>query len=388
MNRAEWIDQTLAQIRREGLERRALPRTVLDKESEAGPMLDFSSNDYLNLSRSPAVIARSEEELRRWGAGAGASRLLSGTLPCHDELERKIAAFKGYPAALVFGSGYTANAGIIPVAAGRGDYVLADKLAHASIIDAAILSRAELLRFRHNDAGHLEELLKRIPAGRRCLIVTESVFSMDGDTAPLAEIAELARRHGAMFMVDEAHATGIFGPKCAGLVTEAHLENAVALCMGTLSKAFGAYGGFVACSENTRSLLVNRSRSFIFSTAMPPAVVGAALGALAQIQAHPEWGRELLIRADRFRTMLKDAGLDTGYSRSQIIPVIIGGNRETLSLADRLRKKGILAIAVRPPTVPEGTARLRLSVTLAHSPQDLEHAARIIIETAKSEAVL
>ncbi len=376
-----WINPELDELRRRGLERRTRSRP------ERGSLLNLSSNDYLNLARSPIVAARAEAALRQYGAGCGASRLVTGTLPCHEELEARLAALKGYPSALLFGTGYMANAGLLPAVLGRDDYAVADKLAHASIVDAAILSRATLLRFRHNDVNHLSGILAKIPDGRRCLVITESVFSMDGDIAPLGDIADLVRCRDAMLMVDEAHATGIFGPGGAGLVKAGGLEKSVNLCMGTLSKAFGAYGGFVACSEPMRQLLVNRSRPFIFSTAMPPAVAGAALGALDEIEAHPEWGPELLDRAQLFRKRLKEAGLDTGPSQSQIIPVIVGDNHKVLALSERLRENGIAAIAIRPPTVPEGTARLRLSVTLAHSREDIDRVAGIIIRSAEAEGL-
>ncbi len=377
-----WIDQELDQLRRRGLERRTRLRP------EGGSLINLSSNDYLDLARSPVVVARAEAALRQYGAGSGASRLVTGTLPCHEELEERLAALKGYPSALLFGTGYMANAGLLPVVLGRNDYAVADKLAHASIVDAAVLSRATLFRFRHNDMNHLSDILEKIPRGSHCLIITESVFSMDGDLAPLRDIADLVHSRDVMLMVDEAHATGIFGPGGAGLVKAGGLEKSVNLCMGTLSKSFGAYGGFVACSEPMRQLLVNRSRPFIFSTAMPPAVAGAALGALDEIEAHPEWGPELLERAELFRKRLKEAGLDIGASESQIIPIMVGDNHKVLALSERLRKNGIAAIAIRPPTVPEGTARLRLSITLANSCEDLERAAEIITRSTKEEGLL
>ncbi len=376
-----WIEKELEELRHNGLERQTRYRP------ERGKLLNLSSNDYLDLARSPVVAARAEAALQQWGAGAGASRLVTGTLPCHEELEARLATLKGYSSALLFGSGYMANAGLLPAVLGRDDYAVADKLAHASIIDAAILSRSTLLRFRHNDIDHLSDILNKIPAGRRCLVITESVFSMDGDRAPLGDIADLVHDRGAMLMVDEAHATGIFGPGGSGLVRDSALENSVNLCMGTLSKALGGYGGFTTCSEPMRRLLVNRSRPFIFSTSMPPAIVGAALGALDEIEAHPEWGPELLDRADWFKRRLKESGLDTGSSQSQIIPVMVGDNHKALALSELLRENGIATSAIRPPTVPEGTARLRLSITLAHSRADLERAAKIIIRSAAVEGL-
>ncbi len=386
----DWIAAELRQLREQGLERalRELPEAGGKIRIGGRQFLNFSSNDYLGLARHPAVIAAAESALRRWGAGSGSSRLVAGSLPCHADLERRLAADKGYPAALVFGSGFLANLGIVSALAGRGDWVVADRLAHASLMDAAVLSRADLHRFPHNEPDTLDALLAKRPPGTRCLVVTESVFSMDGDLAPLREIAGIARRHGAMLLVDEAHATGVFGPAGAGRVRELGLEQDVTLSMGTLSKALGGYGGFVACSEPMRQWLVNRARSLIFSTSLPPAVIGSALGALDHLAEHPDLGRQLLDRATQFRERLRSAGLDTGNSASQIIPVIVGDNRKALALAQRLREQGVLAVAIRPPTVPAGTARLRLSVTLDHSPEDLERAADLLVQSARAEGIL
>jgi 8-amino-7-oxononanoate synthase len=352
-------------------------------------LLNFSSNDSLDLAGHPALLAAAAAAASRHGSGAAASRLVTGTLECHEALERRLAAYKGYPAALVFGSGYLANLGLISALAGRDDVVFADRLAHASIVDGIVLSRSRLRRFRHNDAADLERLLAA-PAGpaRRRIVVTESVFSMDGDLAPLRAIAEVARAHGALLIVDEAHATGVFGPSGAGCVRGEGLEPLVDASMGTLSKALGGYGGFVACSTPLRSLLVNRARSFIYSTALPPSAVGAAEGALEQVQAVPGLGVELLRRAGLFRARLRAAGLDTGDSASQIIPVIVGGNERALSLSRRLRERGIIAVAIREPTVPRGTARLRFSITLAHTPDVLDRAAETIVAAAREEGMV
>ncbi|TAN36262.1 MAG: 8-amino-7-oxononanoate synthase [Verrucomicrobia bacterium] len=364
------MDAELDALREAHLFRRAI---ALDRA-----LLNFSSNDYLNLAHHPEVIAAAERALRECGASAGASRLVSGTLALHEELEARLAKLKGYPAGLVFGSGYLTNLGVLPALVGRGDAIFADRLAHASLMDATMLSRAELHRFRHNDAGHLEELLKKHAGAGRKLVVTESVFSMDGDLAPLPDIATVAERHGALLLVDEAHATGVFGPGGSGLIREHKLESAVNISMGTLSKALGGYGGFVACSEKLRALLINRARAFIFTTAPPPPVLGAALGALDVLEKNTGLGAELLRRAALFRQQLQAAGLDTMQSASQIIPVFVGDNARALALAGRLREQGLLVVAIRPPTVPEGTARLRLSVTLAHSEADLVRSAKIV----------
>ncbi len=382
----DWIHPLLEEARRQGLERSALPFPEAGGvvRIDGREVLNFSSNDYLDLARHPHVVDRAREALGQYGVGATASRLVTGTLPIHEELEARLAASKGYDAALVFGSGYMANAGTIPVLAGRDDTVFADKLVHASMIDACRLSGARLVRFAHNDPEALRQRLEQHQgSGGRKLVITESVFSMDGDLAPLPEMARLSAEHGAMLMVDEAHATGTFGPHGAGLVREHGLEGLVMVSMGTLSKAMAGYGGFVACSSTLRKLLVQSARAFIYTTAPPPAVVGAALGALDVLEASPNLGNILQANADHFRNLLNKAGIDTLQSRSQIVPVVIGDNNQAVAASRKLREQGIIAAAIRPPTVPPGTARLRLSITLAHLVDDLERAAAAIIETVQ-----
>lgn len=386
-NSEQWIIPLLEEARANGLERqtRVYPSSGGKFTLDGRDVINFSSNDYLDLVRHPHVIERSRQALELYGTGATSSRLVSGTLPIHAELEARIAKEKGYPAALVFGSGFLTNAGTIPVLAGRDDLIFADKLVHASMIDACQLSGAKLIRFAHNDVESLEKRLQDFPGtGRRKLILTESVFSMDGDLAPLRDIAALAETYEAMLMVDEAHASGTFGPHGAGLIREFGLEKSVNASMGTISKALGGYGGFIACSENLRKLLVQSARALIFTTSLPPAVIGAAHGAMDVLDASPNLGACLQANADYFRNLLKDGGLDTLQSESQIIPVLIGENAKAVAVSQKLREKGIIAPAIRPPTVPAGTARLRLSVTLAHLLDDLETAAHHIIEAVKT----
>lgn len=388
-----WIDEELACLAAEGLERRVVAYAGVGAEVTSGsrPLVNLSCNDYLGLARHPQVVAAACEAVRAYGAGATASRLVVGTLSCHEQLERELATLKGYPAALVFGTGYSANLGLITALVGRGDHLYIDRLAHASLVDAAVLSRAHVHRFRHNDVEHCARLIHDCPAplhGRglpRRLLVTESVFSMDGDVAPVAELAQLAAREGVMMLVDEAHATGVFGPGGAGLVREAGAEEQVTLSMGTLSKALGGQGGFAACSGRMRQWLIQRARSFIYSTALTPAAAGAARGALAVVRSQPGMGAELLARAALFRCRLQEGGLDTGASQSQIIPIMVGGNERAVRLHRRLLEQGILAVPIRPPTVPRGTARIRLSVTLGHSPELLERLAGMIVETVRAD---
>jgi 8-amino-7-oxononanoate synthase len=384
--RENWIQPILDDARAKGLERtaRIYPEAGGKITVDGKEVLNFSSNDYLDLAHHRHVMDCSREALDQYGIGSTASRLVTGTLPIHEELEERIAKEKGYPAALVFGSGYMANAGTIPVLVGRDDIIFADKLVHASMIDACKLSSAKLVRFAHNDVQALETRLEQFPAsGSRRLIITESVFSMDGDIAPLPEIAALAEKHGAMLMVDEAHSSGTFGPKGAGLILEYGLEKSVTVSMGTMSKAMAGYGGFVACSENLRKLLVSSSRAFIYTTAPPPAVMGAALGIMDVLGSSPRLGSILQANADYFRSLLHEADLDTLQSQSQIIPIVIGDNERAVAISRNLREQGIIAAAIRPPTVPTGSARLRLSVTLAHHVGDLEFAAKEIIKAVQ-----
>lgn len=385
-----WMETELSQLRAQGLERQlqVMPDSGGAFMLDGRRVLNFSSNDYLGLARAPAVLAAADAALRRWGAGATASRLVVGTLPCHAELETRLAQFKGYAAALVFGSGYLANVGTVAALVGRHDRILADKLAHASLLDGAMLSRAAVHRFQHNDVDHLVRLVRQKPASARDLIITESVFSMDGDMAPLRDIARVAQEHDAMLLVDEAHATGVWGPGGTGLIGEWSLQQSVSVAMGTLSKALGAYGGFIAGSETLKRWLVNRARSFIFSTGLPPPIAGAVLGALDVLKKNPGMGADLLHRTDAFRKRLQSAGFNTGSSVSQIVPIIIGDNQKTLAFAHRLRSHGILVAAIRPPTVPAGTARLRLSVTLLHTQEDLNRAADILAAAAREEGLL
>jgi 8-amino-7-oxononanoate synthase len=385
-----WIIEELAKRRTAGLERNPMVFDSVGSRPTQGGVsyLNFSSNDYLGLAGDARVVSGAMKALRGCGAGATASRLVAGSLGCHERLEHRLAALKGYDAGLLFGSGYSANAGIITAVVGRDDHLFIDRLAHASLVDAAVLSRARIHRFRHNDVCHLRTLLKRCPAGGRRLIVTESVFSMDGDLAPLVEIAGVAGEFGAMTLVDEAHATGVFGVGGSGLVGSCGVQAQVNLVMSTLSKALGGYGGCVCSSSPMRSWLVNQARSFIYSTAVPPAMVGAALAALDVMAEEPGIGASVLAKAERLRGLLNAGGLGTGLSASQIVPVMVGDNQRAVRMQQRLLEAGILAVAIRPPTVPAGTARLRFSVTAHHTEQDIACAAEKCLLAARKEGLV
>ena len=339
--------------------------------TEGKTLVDFSSNDYLGLADHPALIEGAKKAMEKWGAGARASRLMSGDLEIHHRLESAIAALKGKEAGLLFGSGYLANTGIIPALCGRNDVIYSDRLNHASIVDGVLLSRARFYRFRHNDLNHLEDLLKNHRSRyRRAMIVVESVYSMDGDLALVSELLELRERYGAMLMIDEAHATGVFGAKGEGIISQTGAD-AVDVILGTFGKALGGYGAFVAVSNRMRQFLLNRARTFIFSTALPPAIIGANLAAVKLLDEEPgRRNRVCELALELRRALREDLGLNTP-SESQIVPVMVGDSQSALSLAESLRDAGFFVKAIRPPTVPEGAARIRLSVTANHSLKDV-----------------
>ncbi len=373
-NITDFINSELRFQNEAGLLRSLFPLVGSQKgviKTEGKTLVDFSSNDYLGLADHPALIEGAKKAMEKWGAGARASRLMSGDLEIHHRLESAIAVLKGKEAGLLFGSGYLANTGIIPALCGRNDVIYSDRLNHASIVDGVLLSRARFYRFRHNDLNHLEDLLKSHRSRyRRALIVVESVYSMDGDLALVSELLELRGRYGAMLMIDEAHATGVFGAKGEGIISQTGAD-AVDVILGTFGKALGGYGAFVAVSNQMRQFLLNRARTFIFSTALPPAIIGANLAAVKLLEEEPERRNRVCELASELRRALReDLGLNTP-SESQIVPVMVGDSQSALSLAESLRDAGFFVKAIRPPTVPEGTARIRLSVTANHSLKDV-----------------
>lgn len=369
------IEDFLARRKQEGLLRSLKPASFRkgNKINFSGKeYIDFCSNDYLGLSFDPRIIEEIKKAADRFGTAVCASRLLSGDLDLHHQLERKVAGFKGKETALVFNSGYQANLGIISSLYGKGDCVFSDRLNHASIMDGIALSQAKLFRFRHNDTRHLKDLLEKQRAKfKKALIVTESVFSMDGDTAPLKELSELKEKYGCWLMVDEAHATGIFGDTGAGLVQQEGLEEKIDLIMGTFSKALAGFGAYLAASQLVVDYLVNTCRSFIYSTALPPAVIAGNLKSIELVEKEPERGKSLLSLAEYFRGCLSEKGLEV-KGCSQIVPVIIGDNQASERIAFGLQQKGYWVLPVRPPTVPVGQARLRLSLNVYHDKKALE----------------
>ncbi len=360
----------LGDLEASGLRRRL---RVLEPAAEgrvvcAGRTLhNFASNDYLGLAGSAFLREALAAAVQAWGAGAGASRLVTGTTRAHAELEAALADFKGTEAALSFASGHATALGTLPALLGPGDTILLDKLSHACLVDAARLSGATMRVFPHNHLGKLERLLAG--ARGRVLIVTESVFSMDGDTAPLREIVELKERHGAWLLVDEAHGVGVLGPQGRGLAAAAGLEGRIELQMGTLSKALGLSGGYLAAARPVIDLLVNRARSFIYSTAPPPALAAAARQALAWTAGDEGDAARAQLRANVDRLA---AALEMASPPAAILPVILGAEQAALDAAERLLEAGFLVPAIRYPTVARGAARLRVTLTAAHTPAEID----------------
>jgi 8-amino-7-oxononanoate synthase len=346
---------------------------------EGRRVLNLCSNNYLGLSSHPQVKEAAVQAIQKWGCGSGASRLICGNLPLHEVLENSLSTFKTTEAALLYNSGYTANGGILSALVSRGDFVFSDELNHASVVDGCRLSRASVLVFPHNDLDALEDKLRRASCthpARKKLIVVDGVFSMDGDLAPLPELVNLAEKHESLLMVDEAHATGVLGPGGRGAIALFGLEKRIPIIMGTLGKALGSLGGFVAGSRELVEFLINTSRSFIFTTALPPSVVAAAIAALDVLNRNPSLPLRVQENASYLRRSLNELGYNTLNSQTQIIPVVIGDAFRTLEMSRFLLKEGVLATPIRPPTVPEGTCRIRITVMATHTQQDLDIAVR------------
>ncbi len=364
------------------LEERHLLRSLTVVEAYDGPrvtvkgrdMLLLCSNDYLGLANHPSLRQAAVQAMDRYCFGAGASRLISGTSPLHQALEDSIARFKGTEAAIVFNSGYAANTGIIPAIAGTGDVILSDSLNHASIIDGCRLSKAEAMVYRHKDVGQVETLLQKYMNARRKLIVTDGVFSMDGDIAPLQDLVSLSEKYDAILMVDDAHGTGVLGKTGRGTVEHLGLSGRVPIQMGTLGKAFGSFGAYAAGSKSLVNMLINSARSYIYSTALPPSVCAASLAAIALVEQGPERRDRLWKNRSRFVNGLRSIGIGTGNSETPIIPIVIGDSGRALKAAERLFECCIYASAIRPPTVPVNAARIRTTVTAAHTEDDIDSA--------------
>jgi 8-amino-7-oxononanoate synthase len=379
------VTERLAELRELGLYRRTRmvsgplgPRVVLDGK----PVLLLCSNNYLGLADHPRVREAAADAAMRWGVGAGASRLVSGTMTVHRRLEERLAGFEEREAALLFGSGYLANVGVVSALAGEGSVVLSDELNHASIVDGCRLARAETFVYRHADLDHLAWGLRNA-AGRSALIVTDSVFSMDGDVAPLEGIVALARRHRVRVVVDEAHGTGCVGPGGRGAAHEAGVADEIDVVIGTLGKALGAYGAYAACDQAMAQLLLNTARPFVYSTALPPPVAAGALAAVELLMDQPERVDRLRVNAAALRDELHREGFGVTGSTTQIVPIVVGEAARTMRMCELALEAGVFAQAIRPPTVPEGTSRLRLAVMASHSREELRDAARVLGRAAR-----
>jgi 8-amino-7-oxononanoate synthase len=367
----------LTALDRGGLRRAlvATERGALHVERDGRRLLSFSCNDYLNLTQHPEIKAAALAAIERYGVGSGASRLVTGNHPLYAELEGRLSRLKDTEAACVFGSGFLANTGIIPALVGPDDLVLLDELSHACLWAGARLSRATMLTYRHNDVGHVADLL-RAHRGRhaRALVATDGVFSMDGDLAPLVELGRLARDYDAWLLSDDAHGIGVVGGG-RGSTFAGAVPADVPLQMGTLSKAIGGYGGYLCASRPVIDLMANRARTLIYSTGLPPATVAAAIAALDLIARDPAYAARPLAKAKAFT---RRAGLPE--AQSPIVPIVLGSAQAALAASRRLEDEGFLVVAIRPPTVPEGTARLRLAFTAAHPDAEIERLADLVRE--------
>lgn len=380
-----WLADELEELQSANLLRtRRRVVSLSDGGCEIGTkrLRNFASNDYLNLAHDPRLVTAAQEALAETGIGATASALVTGRSAYYEVLEQKLAAFEGQESAVLFPTGYAANGGTISALVGPGDVIFCDRLNHASLIDGCRLSGAKLLVYRHQQLDKLHAALQRATGYRRRWIITDSLFSMDGDAAPLAGLCDIAEKHDARLIVDEAHATGLFGEHGRGIAESQGVEDRIAVRIGTLSKALGTLGGFVSGPKVLTDWLWNNARTQMFSTALPPAVCAAASCALDLIEAEP-WRRErVLALAQAFREELKQIGLRTpGGGIGPIVPVVLGDAQETLRVAKELEDAGFLAAAIRPPTVPRGTSRLRITITAAHTEEDLQG---LIAQLAKS----
>ncbi len=389
----QTIHDELQQIRNRGLYRAT--RLIQGRQSarvvlEGCETLLLCSNNYLGLAEHPALTEAAIRATERFGTSSGASRLVSGTMELHELLEADVARFKQSESALIFNSGYAANTGIISAIVGRGDVIFSDRLNHASIIDGVRLSGAKLVRYPHNDAATLAKVMEKQRGTGRCLIVTDGVFSMDGDLAPLKELAVLASRHGALLMVDDAHGCGVLGREGRGSAELLGLLGSIDIHVGTFGKALGSFGAYAALSSELRELLINRARSFIFSTSLPPAVLAASSAALRIVQS--EEGRILRERlyagTALFKERLHQAGFRTGDGTTQIVPIMTGDADVTMQFSKLLLAEGLFVQGIRPPTVPAGACRLRCTVMATHTDADLLWAAERIADVGRSLGVI
>jgi len=376
-NPLAYLDEALNDLRRQGLYRRL---RVLDGEQAARTSVDhrqvvnLSSNNYLGLTTHPMLRARALEALQAFGVGTGSVRTIAGTMAIHMELERRLAAFKHTEAAVVFQSGFAANAGTVSSLLGRDDVIVSDELNHASIIDGARLSRATIKVFPHRNVAAAREIVAALPRDQRKLLITDGVFSMDGDLGPLPELCDLADEYGCIMMVDDAHASGVFGGHGRGTVDHFGMHGRVDVQVGTLSKALGALGGYVAGSKSLIEFLYHRARPFLFSTSHPPSVAATCIAALDVLENEPQWMERLWANTRFFKAELEALGFNIGISESPITPVFVGDGALAMTLSDKLFDAGVFAQGIGFPTVPQGKARVRTIVTATHTEDELQFA--------------
>lgn len=375
---------------------RGLSRRLTSIDSATGPIVQLagrpvillSSNDYLGLTTHPDIVQAAVRATERYGAGAGASRLICGTLPPHERLEVSLAMFKGTEAALVFSSGYLANLGAVACLIRRSGLILADRLCHASLLDGCRLSGADLRVYRHTDCTHVETLLQRKRSHRSTLIVTDGLFSMDGTVAPLLELASLAERYDAMLYVDDAHGTGVMGHRGRGTIEHCHAEHQIPFHMGTLGKALGSSGAYLAGPRDLIDYLINTSRPFIFTTAPPPSSMAAAEAALMVIEREPDRRARLWANRELLWAGLQRLGFHLTATVSPILPILVGDAVQARTFADELLSRGVYAPAIRPPTVPDGTSRIRVTVTSEHTPEHIKEALLAFDQAGRAAGIL
>ena len=387
-----FLSQQLHELHEKGLYRslRILEGQQLPQARFDGRMVvNLSSNNYLGLNTHPALVRAAMEATERFGVGSGAVRSIAGTMKLHIELEKRIAQFKNVEACVVFQSGFTANAGTVAAILGKGDLIISDELNHASIIDGCRLSRADIRVFPHKDTDALEKILTETQAlpGKK-LVITDGVFSMDGDIAPLPKIVELAGRYGAIMMVDDAHASGVLGRSGRGTIDHFDLHGKVDIQVGTLSKAIGAMGGYVCGSQKLIEFLYHRARPFLFSTSHPPAVAATCLAAFDILEKEPHWIERLWKNARFFKEGLDKMGFNTGFSETPINPVMVGKGELAMNFADELFKEGVFAQGIGYPTVPESKSRIRTIVTATHSREQLQYALDVMQRVARRLGIL
>lgn len=382
----KFYKEYLFEVKKQALYREPVSYRFLDAvhvELAEKTYLSLSTNNYLGLTHSPAVQQAAMEAISQYGTGSGGARLTTGSHPLYEKLEQALAVFKGTEAAVVFNTGYMANVGTISALAGKGDVIFSDELNHASIIDGCRLSKAQTVIYRHANMADLAEKLKNIHCQGQRLVVTDGVFSMDGDIAPLDQIVDLGKKYQAMIMVDDAHAVGVLGHGGCGTVDHFGLQGKVDIQLGTLSKSLASEGGYVAGSQELIAYLINKARSFIFSTALSPATVATAQAALSELQSTPELVHKLLGNAQYVREALRNSGVSVEGSVTPILPIMVGEVGLAVEMVEQLKEKGVLVSAIRPPTVAPGTSRLRLTISAAHNRKELAQAIDSIIAISR-----